>query len=633
MCGFVGQINISDSSGVKRENIYNSIITTTYRGPDNTSVLIKNDFGLGFNRLKIIDLDERANQPMCDASGDYYIVFNGEIYNFKILRKELKKKNHQFLTESDTEVLLRLYIEYGSDCLQKLNGMFSFLIIDQRRNTLFMARDRTGKKPLFYSFTKHSLLIASEIKNITSFPEFSDYSISETAFIQYLSIGYITSPASIFKYINKVKPGHYVETSFENLLERNLEQRKYWEVDFTENQMYMSIHEWSEDFRTLLRDSINLRLNADVPLALFLSGGMDSSVLAIEAGSQREKIKAFTINFDFASLSELGTVDQLVKKFPGIIHHTEELTANSILEDMSWLNNLDEPLSDSSIIPTYWISKIVRSAGYTVALSGDGGDELFAGYLGNINFSRYDRIKKALHPVFRQQLNSLLKKSSLLFHNNKLYKHLFLSTLNNNDLYWQFRSALKVYSFNQYFNKDFHEKYGDYINYGLKDNSGNNNITLYKAFEENDFRYRLADGFLTKVDRASMYNSLEIRCPFLDVRIIDSFSKLPRNYKLDNNSTKKILRKAFSDDLPPAVLNQPKMGFSIPMKNWIHGELWNKIQATIKSSRFNSLLQPETIQYLFDKGNSSNQLNMYTELIWRMYIMSLFETNYNITYA
>jgi asparagine synthase (glutamine-hydrolysing) len=625
MCGIVGVIELKEK--VNKSIIQEMLAPIHHRGPDNEGIYVDNNIGFGFKRLSIIDLSTNASQPMVSKDGNYTIVFNGEIYNHETIRYNLIKLGYSFNSNSDSEVLLYAFIEYGKNCLQKLNGMFAFSIYDKVNQKIFLARDRAGKKPLHYYYDGRVLLFASEIKSLLA-NKIVSRDISNKGLFQYLTLGYTIAPDSIFTGITKLKPGHFLEFYTQDLNEEPTQQ-EYWRISFCEeNNKYENIYEWGEEFYSLFKDSTSLRLNSDVPLAVFLSGGLDSSAItAAVAANSNEEINAFTIGFDDAKFSEVNTAKALVEKYPNINHHILNLKVEQMLDDFNIIDSLDEPFSDSSIIPTFWVSKLVKEAGYTVALSGDGGDELLAGYYKNKPFELYDNWFRFTNRPFRMGVNSISKK--IISRESKYFSLIERAALDEHELYW-FTRSLKFFMFQDIFRYDFIENNLSYnfIFPGIKDHREK----TMKIFDTYDFKYRLADGFLTKVDRASMFTSLEVRNPLLDYRIIELLSKIPTKYKFSNNTTKILLRHVLKtkDLVPSQVLDQKKMGFSIPLRDWVHINMKNTIKETIISSSVRLIIKENALDFLFNEGIKLGMHNHFTELLWRLFILARYLNNWDL---
>jgi len=629
MCGFAGIFSNSGIKG-KRDIVSSMLDTIVHRGPDNRGLFEDEIVLIGFQRLAIIDLQDASNQPMTDATGRYVIVYNGEIYNYIQLRSLLEKGGHKFKTNGDAEVLLQMFINKRESCLQYLNGMFAFIVYDKQEKSMFMAKDRAGKKPLYYTYQNNNLYVASELKALLTVKDI-DKHIDEQMIFQYLALGFNLAPDTIIGKIKKLKPGHFARFFIDNPSE--IVQRNYWQISFNNDLKERPINDIEEEFFDLLLDSTKLRLQSDVPLALFLSGGLDSSAIAsVLASSTVEPIHAFTVDFDDKQMSELDTAKALIKQYPNLIHHVLELKVKDMLNNSWLLEKLDEPFSDSSFIPTYWISKLVKDSGFTVALSGDGGDELLAGYFKGKSFGLIDRWYSVSNGMFRTVAKYISERSPL---NEKLNDKIRRMSLKKEEYYWYARTSFKFHHWNRLIKPDVYKRISPLLNYyqlfAFMDISPTDK--MMRVFEKGDFNFRLPDCFLAKVDRASMLNALEVRNPFLDYRIVEFLSRVPVNYKLKNGQTKYLLRDMLQKRglVPKEVLAQKKMGFSIPLRNWVHRDMKQIIQDTILNGRFASWIDPQGLSGFFKTGEQLSMHNDFTETIWRIYVFSIYLNKYNLT--
>jgi asparagine synthase (glutamine-hydrolysing) len=570
MCGICG-VAFNSSQKADSHLLQRMCRTIVHRGPDDEGIFVDGRAGIGMRRLSIIDL-QTGQQPQFNETGDFAIVFNGEIYNFQELRRTLQQKGHTFCTNSDTETILHAYEEYGEKCLQYLNGMFGFAIYDKQSGSFFLARDRIGIKPLYYYFDEKIFAFGSEIKPILEV-EGTDRTVDTEALNLFLTFEYIPAPRSIFKFIRKVPPGHY-------LIYRphQIEVKKYWDVEL-DGPKYRNEEEYAEELRGLLQDSVRLRLISDVPLGAFLSGGIDSStVVALMAQVMDRPVKTFSIGFEDQSYNELNYARLIAKRFQ--TEHTEFIIRPDAIELVEKLvYHLDEPLGDFSIFPTYLVSKMARDH-VTVILSGDGGDELFGGYETYIA-DRLVRKYGIAGQVFRRKTVQKLvlalppqkQKKGLI---NKLRRFaegmqypedlqhvrwmIFLSDpdrmrLFSDDLKAELNGTVPYQFIREYFNR------------------AHARLDLLNQQNFVDLKTYLVDDILVKVDRMSMATSLEARVPFLDHRVVQKAFEIPGDWKIRGKDTKYILKKAMRDLLPREILYRDKQGFSIPIKNWIREEL------------------------------------------------------------
>jgi asparagine synthase (glutamine-hydrolysing) len=630
MCGIVGLLT-SKTVGVPDHGVLRTMRDTlVHRGPDDSGEFIRllDDAGpfvfLGHRRLSIIDL-AGGHQPLSNENGKVWVVFNGEIYNFIALRSRLETLGHKFRTNSDTEVIAHAYEEYGEECFQHFNGMFALGIWDESRKRLVLARDRLGKKPLYYSFTNGTFLFASELKAILAYPHFSRH-VNPLSFMKYLFFEYIPSPHTIFQDAKKLPPASYLLWQ-----ERGIEVKGYWSP-FTLEKTEENLLEAEVELRMveLLRNSVKRRLISDVPLGVFLSGGIDSS--AITALAQREvpgKIKTFSIGFEDPSFDE-SRFASLASRFLGTEHHEQTMTASDLLNLVPKLPDiLDEPMADASILPTYLLSKFTRKY-VTVALGGDGGDELFAGYptyLAHKMARQYEFFGRSLHPVITFLGNLLPVSDDNISFDFKVKK--FLSGIGYPDsirnFVWlgsfSFPELKEVLSpgLHAQFDPirvteeiDSHEK-----GFSLKDKT-----TLLQYL---DLKLYLQEAILVKVDRASMACSLEVRAPFLDYELVEFIMNLPSSLKLRGLTSKYLLKKAMKNFLPEEIIRRKKKGFGVPIAKWVKGPLRELFGDLLSQDRIKKegFLNPDYVTSLFQDhlaNKKDNRKQLWTLLVWELWL-------------
>jgi asparagine synthase (glutamine-hydrolysing) len=613
MCGIAGFIGNGNE-----DTIVNMVKSIRYRGPDNLGFSFIENIGLAQARLSIIDLDSRSNQPFFTEDKDFGIVFNGEIYNYLAIKQDLLKKNkYTFRTTSDTEVLLYAFIEYGKNCLQMIHGMFAFAIYDYRKRELFVARDRMGKKPLYYYNQNNCFVFASEPKALFHHPSVKKELNLETL-NQYLTFDYVPSPDSIFKHIYKLEAAHFLIVK-NNAIVKN---ENYWNVNFTENEI--SFDNAINKLDLLLNDAVKNRLMSDVPLGIFLSGGLDSSAIAYYAQQNSSiKLKTFSIGFNEKSYDE-SNYARLVANHLGTEHHEQILTSKQSLALIpEIMNKLDEPFADPSIIPTYFLSKFTRES-VTVALGGDGSDELMAGYPTFIS-EEYSKYFKFITPSFASKLskiaNLLPVNDTNISFDFKIKQ--FLKGLENEKKYmhsyWlgSFTPSLKQKLFRDDIKAEIKNSNGlnsvDYfLNDVTKENHFNQLLYIY-------YKTYLADDILFKVDRASMYNSLEVRAPFLDTSVVEFLSSLPKKYKIQGNNCKIILKELMRNKLPSSIIDRQKKGFGIPLSKWIKEDMKKEIFSVLNQE--DPFFNPSFIKNILDEHISSKQ--NHRKLIWNLYVFKL----------
>ncbi|MCT7563738.1 asparagine synthase (glutamine-hydrolyzing) [Aliarcobacter butzleri] len=577
MCGIVGFIDKNKNI----DTLNDMLKIQSYRGPDDSGVYFDEKSGvhLGHNRLSIQDLTSHGHQPFVSDCGNYIIVFNGEVYNFKIIKTELQNLGYNFISNSDTEVILYSYKQWGIDCIHKFIGMFSFSILDELNNKLFLVRDRAGVKPLYYYKVENEFMFSSEIKSFHKHPIFrKEQNLSVLPY--FFQFGYIPAPYTIFKNCFKLEAGHYLEYYIEN---SEFKIVKYWDVNdfYLEDKFNKNENEILEEIEKILDNAINLRMVSDVPVGVFLSGGYDSSLVAsILAKKQGKKINTFTIGFDDEKYNEAEHA-KTIAEYLGT-NHTEYYMRNSDMLDLveSLPFYYDEPFGDSSALPTMIVSKLARKS-VTVALSADGGDEAFCGY------SKYFFLNK-FQNVFSNTLKKELLKIGLnLFNpniveyvNNKLPKN--LKQTNIKDKYIKFQRAINSKSLEEMFQNASSYVDKKEIAKFLKINKNEDlfkkwnkieNIEFLDQMMAIDYKLFMNDDVLTKVDRATMSVSLEGREPLLDHRIIEYMARVPLDIKYRNKQGKYLLRQILYKYLPKEMVDKPKSGFQIPLNEWLRCEL------------------------------------------------------------
>lgn len=570
MCGICGLV-ITDKSNIVNLNVLKKMTDSLiHRGPDEEGYFHQDFVGLGHRRLSIIDLSE-GQQPIFNEDKSKVIIFNGEIYNYLELKKFLESKGHFFKTASDTEVILHLYEEFGPDCVLKLRGMFAFAIYDLKKEILFLSRDRLGIKPLYYYYHNSKFIFGSEIKAILEYPDINK-DIDNTAFFDYLKYLYIPSPKSIFKYIKKLPAGY-------SLILKNGSYNisQYWDLTFEDNNE-LTENKHIEELTHILEESVRIRLMSEVPLGAFLSGGIDSSmVVAIMSRFNEKQVITNSVGFTFNEFNELPYARETSELFK--TNHNEyiiEAHCSEILDKLTWY--YDEPFADSSALPTYYVSKMARE-NVTVALSGDGGDENFAGYrryyFDNLENRLRSIIPNSIRRTLINNLAHIYPKGDWLpqiFRAKTLLTNLALDPVEG---YYNTMTHFSDKALRNIVNSDLHRELDNYspfdIFYQHYQNAGTNDPL--SKIQYLDIKTYLVDDILTKVDRASMANSLEVRVPVLDHIFMEYAAKIPSFLKLKGKNGKYIFKQLATNYLPHQVLNRKKMGFSIPIETWFRNEL------------------------------------------------------------
>lgn len=571
MCGICGKISINNREVVDARLIHKMTEVLKHRGPDDEGIYINGNVGIGHRRLSIIDLSKDARQPMSNEDKSIWIVCNGEIYNFQELRKVLEKKGHIFCSRSDTEVIIHLYEELGTDCVEKLRGMFAFCIWDEKRKRLFLARDRIGQKPLNYAIKNGNIIFASEIKSILQDPEISR-EVDINALDSYLTYQYVPAPETMFSGINKLPPAHFLV--WEN---GKIKIERYWNLNF-QNKINMAEDEFCQRILDLLTEATKIRLVSDVPLGVFLSGGIDSSaIVALMSKLSSHPVKTFSIGFEEETFNELKYARKVAKIFATDHHeYIVKPEALNILPKIIW--HFNEPFADSSCIPTYYLSKMTRQE-VTVALNGDGGDETFAGYeryVANKIANIYNLIPQSIRKNLFSFITAVLPEST----RRKDFIKRFKRFAKANDSSRERRYARWMSIFDDDLKSNL---YSEKLKNRLKGiDSWNYLLDVYRQSDANNFidatlfvdiMTYLPGDLLVKIDISSMANSLETRSPFLDHKLMEFAASIPSNLKLKGWTTKYLLKKALTKILPKDILNRRKAGFGVPIGTWFRQEL------------------------------------------------------------
>ena len=573
MCGIFG-ISLANTV-VSKKLFAESLDLINHRGLDNTGISYDEDENIAFGhkRLSIIDLSDLGSQPMQSSNSSYQIIFNGEIYNFKEIRNDLEKLRHSFISQTDTEVLLNSYAEWGPDCVKRFKGMFAFAIFDQKKKTIFLSRDRAGEKPLYYAIHNGDLFFCSEIKPIVNF-EMKLNIIDSEAFSYLFDHGFTQRDKSIFKNIYKLKAGHSLTF---NIQDRGHEIHNYWSLPKKINECYINKSEVNRsdlvsELENHMEQAVSSQLNADVPIGIMLSGGLDSSLITAFASRFKEKINTFTVSFSGHGVFDETSHAKLIADAFQTNHHELEARAINpqIIEDLTYY--YDDPMFDPSIIPTYLVSEAI-SKNFKVALSGDGGDELFGGYN---HYSKLARLKKISHLMpyfFRRSLNNLSQNLLPLGFRGRKTIELFSSNFrdsypNTNEFFSDKEQKIFFYNFFESKASPLSESVHDQSNlisdYGLR-------ATFH------DFTNYLSEDLLVKIDRASMANGIEVRAPFLDKDLVEfAFTKVPSSLKFDNTNQKILLKALASKVLPSSFAMNRKQGFSIPLGNFLLEKEWRE---------------------------------------------------------
>jgi asparagine synthase (glutamine-hydrolysing) len=613
MCGIAGVLDFAIGGQPSLEGLQRMAGVLSHRGPDEQGFFLSGPIGLAHQRLSIIDL-AAGQQPMQSPDGQVCVVFNGEIYNYPELKIELEQRGYVFRTQSDTEVLLALYCHYGLEAFSKLNGMFACAFWDGRTRQLVLARDRFGKKPLFYYQDAHRFLFGSEIKALLAYGEI-ERNVNLAALHEYLTHSYIVGDQTILDGIYRLPPAHV-------LVVRNgvTTCRPYWELTFQPAPYPPDEEEVVARLSELLVQAVRRRMISDVPLGAFLSGGLDSSaIVALMAQLSDRPVQTFTIGFDEADYSEIEDA-RVVAKHLGTDHHETIVkpSAVDVLSHLVW--HLDEPFGDSSAVPTYYVSQAIRQH-VTVALSGDGGDEVFAGYTRYQELEHYRRMTRIPAWIRRGIIRPVTRALPFTWPGwNYLYAMGGLChTGLPDDL------GLYPYIQEKLYTSDFRRQLRDCDPFEptkrLRQQAAH--LDPVSQYQYLDTRQYLPADILTKVDRMSMANSLEVRSPLLDHTLVEYMATLPVSLKLRNNVSKYIFRKFCSQLLPPSVLSKPKQGFALPKDRWFRQELHTAAEAVLLDTRTltRGYFRKPTMQRLLQHHTTGRR--DYSDWIWCLLVLEM----------
>ena len=598
MCGFVG---FCDDSKNKKKIIRDMADIIKHRGPDSDGYYVDNNIALGFRRLSIVDLD-KGSQPIFNEDKDKVIVFNGEIYNYKEIREELKSKGHKFSTNTDTEVILHGYEEYKEDILNKLRGMFAFVIYDIKEKSLFGARDFYGIKPFYYYYDNENFLFGSEIKSFLGSPNFKK-ELNKDMLSQYLTFQCSIGEDTFFKNTYKLLPGHYFIYK-----DKELEVKKYYEVKLEPNDD-KSLDEWVSGIREVIDNSVLAHKVSDVEVGSFLSSGVDSSLIAKLSSVD----KTFTVGYDNKKYSEIDYAKQFSDKI-NVSNVSKKISKEEYFKEFSNVQYyMDEPLADASAVMLYFLSK-TASKHVKVCLSGEGADEIFGGY--NIYHEPYSVSWYNKIPYFIRKCIGILVYP---FRNYTGFNFLYRRSKKIEDRYignafiFEPNDAKKIVNFN-YGNKtykDFTKPYYDKVS----------DLDVVTKMQYIDFNFWLIYDILLKADKMSMANSLEVRVPYLDREVIEYASKLPSKYKIVGNETKYAFRKVAKEELADKVADKKKLGFPVPIREWLkEDDVYQEVKNMFLESGY--FFKPKKIIKLLDdhkagkRDNSRKIWTIYTFLVW-----------------
>jgi asparagine synthase (glutamine-hydrolysing) len=631
MCGICGIVNFNATEPVDRHLVERMTSAQAHRGPDDDGYFVENNVGLGHRRLSIIDLSG-GKQPIFNEDRSVAVVFNGEIYNFADLTSDLISRGHTFQTRSDTETIVHAYEEYGVECMKDFRGMFAFAIWDRRKKRLLLVRDRLGIKPLYYYAGKDFFVFASEIKSLLQHPGVPR-EVDRGAVDLFLALRYVPGPRTMFKNIYKLQPGHWMTVD-----ETGMKRGKYWDVDYARSvtSSESSATQYVEEFAHLFEESVRLRLIAEVPLGVFLSGGLDSSsILAMMSKiTGGERVKTFSVGYDTSGpvsaeaeeANELSYARQAAAHF-GAEHHEFCLTARDFRNAMpTMVSHLDEPMADPTCIPLYFISKLARNY-ITVVLSGEGADETMAGYGLYRRILFLERIRNAAGPLarmfpamaglpFGDRTRAYLRRAGtrLEDHYRGVVKGLSLET----------RLALTGPERVKKSENRLNEIFAPYFKYS--ETASPLNRMLYA-----DTKVWLPENLLLKGDKMTMATAVELRVPFLDHKLVEYVAGLPDSLKVGGNQGKWILRQVMGNVLPPSILHRTKKGFPVPAASWLRHELRDFVHDTLlaRNAACRQFFDPQAVDEivtLHEKGKTLGFQEVYSLLVFELWHKQFIES-------
>jgi len=619
MCGICGKMVFDKQASVAPSLLDAMLATIAHRGPDDEGKYFAPQIGLGHRRLSIIDLST-GHQPLANEDDTVWIVFNGEIYNYQDLRHDLLTRGHVFKTHSDTEVIIHLYEEYGEACVEKLRGMFAFAIWDDRQKVLLLARDRVGIKPLYYWKTDDCLIFASEIKAIMADREVIA-EVNPAMIDRFLSFYFLPGEETLFRNINKLAPGHYM------VVRRNkAEIRQYWDLHFSESPM--SLQACENNIVELLEEAVRLHMISDVPVGFLLSGGVDSTaMLRYAVGKTTFPLSSYTLGFSEKVLADERPYAKLAARKYGSEHHEMTITSKDFMDFMpKYIWHMEEPVCEPQAVALYYVSKLAKTY-VKVLISGEGGDEAFAGYQIYRNLLWLERLKKLFGPL-NGPISAFLAQTNGLLHSHKVAKYGPLLDIPFESYYFS-----RTSNPGRFFNSRTRDLYtSDFLQHVNKENS----VSVAKAFLKNgqgqsvvnrmlyvDTKTSLPDDLLLKADKMTMANSLELRVPFLDHKILEFAASLPASFKVRGFTTKFVAKRALRDSVPKQILARRKAGFPVPYEHWLRTEMRDWVRDTLldRQAVSRGYFNRDCIEHLISEdrrrgGFSKELLSLATLELW-----------------
>lgn len=582
MCGIAGKLVYEPSARVGESEIVRMIAPIAHRGPDGRGVHLDGNIGLGHCRLSIIDLGTGA-QPMANEDETLWIVFNGEIYNFQELRDRLLAKGHVFRSRSDTEVIIHAYEEFGMDCVNQLRGMFAFALWDSKRQRLFLARDRVGIKPLYYCQTARGLWFASELKSILADPEISR-DLDYNALRAFLAFKYVPGEETLFKSVRKLPPGHNL------IAERGqITIKQYWDLSFTQDRWNRSFDEATEELYLLIKDTVRDHMIADVPVGILLSGGVDSSALLnFAVQGTDKKVSTFTVGFGGGQVVDERPYARLAAQRFGTEHHEISITEKDFWDFLpAYVRHMEEPVCEPPAVALYYVTQLARRH-VKVLLSGEGGDEAFGGYPNYPNMMRLERFRSRVGPLARP-IGMLAGLAGRVYGDPRVQRygaalgrplssHYFSRTSGPTSF---FNRQAQTFLTREFLQNSALVSPAGYIKKLLQP-VGDESLLNQMLYV--DSKTWLPDDLLVKADKMTMANSLELRVPLLDHKVLEFAASLPANFKVEKKQTKRILKAAFARALPEEILSRKKAGFPVPYEGWLRNGLKNGMEDILLSN-------------------------------------------------
>ena len=620
MCGIVGKLNLDGNQPVQRELLRQMMDQIVHRGPDGEGDYFSGPIGLGHRRLSIIGLESGA-QPMCNEDGTVWVVYNGEIYNFPELRTELEARGHIFKSDTDTEVIVHLYEELGTDSVKRLRGMFAFALWDERKQFLLLARDRVGIKPLYYVNTGEALVFGSEIKSLLVDPSV-ERRVNPRAIDRFLTYYYLPGEETLFEGIYKLDPGHYLTVH-----SGRVTKGRYWDLRFETSPRWTRFDEAVEALQTLLRDTVKDHMISDVPVGVLLSGGVDSTGILRYAVEQTQKqISTFTVGFAKEDFADERPYARLAAEHYGTLHHEITINAKDFYDFLpKYVWHMEEPVCEPPAVALYFVSRLARESAVKVLLSGEGGDEAFGGYIKYRNLLALEGLKSAFGSArgsLRFMLEGLGSVGSKGFQkyarliDRPLSQYYFSCTATPDTPFNRLKQVL--------YKKDFVNSLG-----GPSDEPTRrlfkqlDGLPLLHQLLYVDTKTWLPDDLLVKADKMTMATSVELRVPLLDVRVLEFAASLPPHFKVQGWSTKRILKAALRDSVPLAILKRKKAGFPVPYDRWLRKELKEFVFETIldKNSALSAYFSEEVLLQLLQthqrgEGGSQEVFSLLVLELW-----------------